>query len=79
MFICVYPWLKTCKERNLAQIRVMQSAAFKEAYLELVPPFERASGHKVRSLWVSRVDMLRRLHGGEVVDLVIGPAAGWTT
>ena len=58
----------------MAQIRVMQSAAFKPAYLELVPEFERATGHKVESLWVSTVNMLSRLQGGEAVDLVIGPA-----
>lgn len=28
-------------------LNVMATAAFKEAYLELVPQFERASGHKV--------------------------------
>src|SRR5262245_17771964 len=51
----------------------MQSAAFRPAYLELVPEFERATGHKVESLWVSTVNMLSRLQGGEAVDLVIGP------
>ena len=51
----------------------MQSAAFKEAYLELVPEFEAATGHKIQSLWVSTVNMLSRLQSGETVDLVIGP------
>jgi ABC-type molybdate transport system substrate-binding protein len=31
----------------VAEIKVMASAAFKEAYLELVPEFERSTGHKV--------------------------------
>ncbi len=53
----------------------MLSAAFKEAYLELVPQFERASGHKVESLWVPSVQMMTRLKGGESVDLVILSAA----
>ena len=53
----------------------MLSAAFKEAYLELVPQFERASGHKVESLWVPSVQMISRLKGGETVDLVILSAA----
>jgi ABC-type molybdate transport system substrate-binding protein len=30
----------------MSDIKVMLSAAFKEAYLELLPQFERASGHK---------------------------------
>jgi molybdate transport system substrate-binding protein len=53
----------------------MLSAAFKEAYLELVPQFERASGHKVENLWVPSVQMMSRLKGGETVDLVILSAA----
>jgi len=59
----------------MPQIKVMLSAAFKEAYLELVPQFERASGHKVESLWVPSVQMMTRLKGGESVDLVILSAA----
>ena len=53
----------------------MASAAFREAYLELVPQFERASRHKVTTLWVPSVQMMSRLKGGETVDLVILSAA----
>src|SRR5215475_10051645 len=53
----------------------MASAAFKEAYLELVPRFERATGHKIATMWVPTVEMMSRLKGGEAVDLVILPAA----
>lgn len=59
----------------MPEIKVMTSAAFKEAYLELVPEFERATGHKVVTLWVPSVQMMRRLKGGETVDLVILSAA----
>jgi molybdate transport system substrate-binding protein len=55
----------------MADIKVMASAAFKEAYLELVPGFERASGNKVTNLWVPSVQMMTRLNGGEIVDMVI--------
>jgi len=55
----------------MAEITVMASLAFKAAYLELVPKFEAASGHKVTTLWVPSVDMRTRLKGGEIVDLVI--------
>ena len=37
----------------MAQIKVMLSAAFKEAYLQLVPQFERATGHNVETHWVA--------------------------
>ena len=59
----------------MAYIKVMLSAAFKEAYLELVPPFERATGHTVENLWVPSVQMMNRLQSGETVDLVILSAA----
>jgi len=55
----------------MANIKVMLSLAFKEAYLELVPEFERSSGHRVTTAWVSSVDVMGRLQGGEAVDLVI--------
>lgn len=59
----------------MATIKVMLSAAFKEAYLELVPSFERATGHAVENLWVPSVQMMNRLKSGETVDLVILSAA----
>jgi len=55
----------------MADIKVMLSLAFKEAYLELVPQFERATGNKVSTSWVGSVQMMSRLKGGEAVDLVI--------
>jgi molybdate transport system substrate-binding protein len=54
-----------------AEVTVMASAAFKEAYVELVPEFERTTGHKVVTIWTPTVEMMRRLKGGETVDLVI--------
>ena len=59
----------------MAEIRVMASAAFKEAYLELLPGFERASGHKAINTWVPSVQMMNRLKGGETTDIVILSAA----
>jgi molybdate transport system substrate-binding protein len=54
-----------------AEIKVMASAAFKEAYVELVPEFERTTRHKVVTIWTPTVEMMKRLKGGETVDLVI--------
>jgi molybdate transport system substrate-binding protein len=63
-------------EYPMPEIKVMASAAFKEAYLELVPAFERVTGHKVETQWVPSVQMMSRLKGGgESVDLVIMSAA----
>lgn len=59
----------------MSTIKVMLSAAFKEAYLELLPAFERESGNKVENVMVPSVQMMSRLNGGEIVDLVILSAA----
>lgn len=52
-------------------ITVMATAAVKEAFRELVPQFERNARCAVTPLWMPTVDMLRRLDGGEVVDLIL--------
>jgi molybdate transport system substrate-binding protein len=53
------------------EIRVMSSNAFRQAYLELVPEFERSSGHKVVTTFVGGVVLMQRMKAGEDVDLVI--------
>src|SRR3990172_9704322 len=54
-----------------AEIKVRGTAATQEAYLELVPEFERATGNKVVTLWAPTVDVMSRIKEGETVDLVI--------
>jgi molybdate transport system substrate-binding protein len=54
-----------------AEIRLLASGAIKDAYLELLPDFENASGHKVTAAWSSSTDIQRRVAAGEVADLVI--------
>jgi molybdate transport system substrate-binding protein len=49
----------------------MASVAFKEAYLETVPEFERATGHKVVTRWIGGVELLKRVTDGDSSDLVI--------
>jgi hypothetical protein len=56
---------------NAAEMKVMASAAFKEAYGELVPAFEKASGHTVTTVWAGTNEVVERIAGGETVDLVI--------
>jgi molybdate transport system substrate-binding protein len=55
----------------MADIRVLSSIATREAYLELVPRFERATGHKVTTTWAGTVDIVKRMAAGEVHDLVM--------
>ncbi len=58
------------------QIQVMLSLAFKAAYLDLVPRFEREAGVTVQTQFVGGAEMGKRLRAGEVTDLVIMAAKG---
>ncbi len=54
-----------------AEIRVLASGAVKEAYLELTPQFEAASGHKIVTVRSSTVLMKKDIADGAQIDLVI--------
>jgi len=54
-----------------AEIRLLASGALKEAYLELVPAFEKASSHKVTLDWSSTTEIRKRISAGEIHDVVI--------
>jgi molybdate transport system substrate-binding protein len=56
---------------HAAEIKVLGSAAVKEAYLDLVPAFEKSSGHRVTTIWDGTENITKRINGGEVVDIVI--------
>jgi molybdate transport system substrate-binding protein len=53
------------------EIKVLSSIATREAYLELVPQFERASGHKVSTTWAGTTAIMQRMAAGETYDLVM--------
>jgi molybdate transport system substrate-binding protein len=54
-----------------AEIKLLASSAIKEAYLDLLPQFEKATGHKVTAAWSSTPDVQKRIAAGEAADLVI--------
>jgi molybdate transport system substrate-binding protein len=54
-----------------AEIKLLASAAMKDAYLELIPQFEKATGHKVSAGWSSTPDVQKRIAAGEAADLII--------
>jgi len=53
------------------EIKVLASVVMKETYLELVPQFEKASKHKVVTIWSGTADIMKRMKAGESVDLII--------
>jgi molybdate transport system substrate-binding protein len=55
----------------MAALNVLSSNAIRQAYLELVAQFEKASGHSVTTTWAGTNDVVKRVTAGEVYDLVI--------
>jgi molybdate transport system substrate-binding protein len=53
------------------EIKVLSSIATKEAYLELVPQFEKAAGHTVVTAWSGTTAIMQKMATGEQHDLVI--------
>jgi molybdate transport system substrate-binding protein len=53
-------------------IRALVSPAIRAAWLELAPPFEKASGHRLAAEWAGIAAIRKRIGGGEVFDLVVG-------
>src|SRR5262249_18135593 len=56
---------------SAAEIKVLSTQATEEAYKDLVPQFEKASGHEVTTVFTGTLDALKRLSNGETYDLVI--------
>jgi molybdate transport system substrate-binding protein len=59
-----------------AEIKVMATNAVKEAVNDLVPQFEKVSGHTVKTIWDGTPVVAKRIAGGEMVDIIIIPASG---
>ena len=54
------------------EIKVLSSIATREAYLELVPQFEKATGHKVTTAWSGTTAIMKTMAAGnEQHDLVV--------
>jgi len=60
---------------HAAEIRVIGSVGTRQAYNQLVPGFEKATGHKVLTTWSGVNDVAKRVAGGETADVVMLPAA----
>ncbi|HWF96618.1 MAG TPA: substrate-binding domain-containing protein [Xanthobacteraceae bacterium] len=58
------------------EIKVLSTQAPEQAYRELVPQFEKTSGHTVTTIFTGTLDVQKRIAAGESYDLIImaGPA-----
>jgi molybdate transport system substrate-binding protein len=58
-----------------AEIKVIGSPGTRAPYTLLVPNFEKATGHKVTTVWGGVNETAKRVADGEVADVVMLPAA----
>src|SRR5215471_174735 len=58
-----------------AEVKVVGSPGFRQAYTELVPGFEKASGNKINTNWGGVNEVAKRVADGETADVVILPVA----
>jgi molybdate transport system substrate-binding protein len=58
---------------SAADLKLLTAGAFKSAALELVPEFEKKTGHKVSVENDTAGGVARRVGGGEYVDVVVMP------
>ena len=63
--------LTTASGGGAAEIKALISTAVADAMAELVPQFERASGHTLRITYGPSGGVAKRLTGGEAADLII--------
>ena len=56
---------------SAADFKVLAAGATKETYLELLPQFEKSSGHRAVTTWSGTLNIKKRIADGEVYDLVI--------
>lgn len=68
-FICLL--LAPFSGAHAAEIKALISTAMKAPIEELVPQFERATGHKVIVAYGPTGALAKRIAGGEVADLII--------
>jgi molybdate transport system substrate-binding protein len=61
---------------NAAEIRVLSTQGTEQAYRELIPQFEKSTGHKVTTIFTGTLDAQKRLAAGESYHMIImaGPS-----
>jgi len=71
LIMTVATFLALSGSAHAVEIKLLASGALKEAYLELIPAFERASGHKVTLSLSSTTEIQKQVSAGEIHDVVI--------
>src|SRR3974377_550341 len=66
--------IMTAGVANAAEIKVIGSPGTREPYTQLVPGFEKATGHTVTTTWGGVNAVAKRVADGEIADVVMLPA-----
>ena len=69
--IAVAALLIATANAGAAEIKALITTAMQAAIVELVPPFERATGHKVTISYDPSGGLAKRLRGGEFADIIL--------
>jgi molybdate transport system substrate-binding protein len=65
-------WLQWwARVANAVEITVLSTQATEQSYRELLPQFEKASGHTVKTTYTGTLDARKRIAAGEPFDLLI--------
>jgi molybdate transport system substrate-binding protein len=60
---------------DAAEMTMRSSNGVREAFIELIPQFEKATGHRVVVTWDGTLNIRKRIDSGDVADLVVMPDA----
>jgi molybdate transport system substrate-binding protein len=69
--IAVATLLAATATAGAAEIKALVTTAMQAAIVELVPTFERATGHKVTASYDPSGGLAKRLRGGEFADMIL--------
>jgi molybdate transport system substrate-binding protein len=69
-------WLTAGAPAEAAEIKVLTAGAFKPVVVELVPAFEKATGHKVTVDNDTAGALMKRVEGGEAFDILATAPGG---
>lgn len=70
-FVAIAALLIATSTAGAAEIKALITTAMQAAIVELVPPFEKATGHKVTISYDPSGGLARRLRGGEFADMIL--------
>ena len=69
--VCLAAAMATGAAAHAAEVKLIASNAVKEIVVDLVPAFEKQSGHKITMIWAGTEAINKRIGDGEVVDVVL--------